>query len=148
MDISPEVIIKGSIKPGSVYYFPSEKLTSNDSHYYAVINLNPFIEQVIILVCGSSKIIAVKQRNIGHSQETLVEVTPKQYSPFSGVTIFDCNNSVFKYTIDDLIQRLSSHRLECCVAEMPLDVVERLRVGVLTSRVVERDIQAQLILKS
>ena len=44
------VLIKGTIKPGSVYYFPSEKLTSNDSHYFVVINLNPFIEQVIILI--------------------------------------------------------------------------------------------------
>ncbi len=145
MDIPPEIIIKGAIRPGSVYYFPSERLTSTDSHYHVVINRNPFTEQVILLVCGSSRVDTVKRRNRGRSPKTLVEVTPEQYSLFSDVTIFDCNNSVFIYTIEDLIQRLSSHRLECCTTEMPLDLVKLLREGVLASPVIERNIKAQLI---
>ncbi len=147
MDIPPEVVIKGTIRPGSVYYFPSKKLTSKESHFYVVVNLDPFNEQLIILVLGSSKIDVVKQRNKSHSSKTLVIVTPQQYPLFSGNTIFDCNNSVFRYPINDLVQRLSSKRLECCIREMPLDIVKLLREGVLASTVIERNIKEQLTKK-
>lgn len=145
MDISPEVALKGSIRPGSVYYFPSERLTSDESHYFVVINLDPFTEQITLLVCGSSRVESVKRRNKDNPPETLVEVTPEEYSQFSEKTIFDCNSSVFKHTIDDLIQRLSSKRLEICLNDMPIEIVERLRVGVLASPVVEYNTKQQLI---
>lgn len=147
MEIPPEVIIKGAIRPGSVYYFPNEKLTSHDSHYFVVINLNPYTEQVILLVCGSSQIATVKHRNIINPPETLIEVSPTQYPLFSEATIFDCNNSVFEHPIDDLIQRLSSHRLECCIMEMPLDVVQQLRNGILSSRLIAPHIKELLASK-
>ncbi len=103
--------------------------------------------QVILLVCGSSKIVAVKRRNTENPPETLVEVTPIQYPLFSQATIFDCNNNVFEHTIDDLIQRLSSGHLEYCLKEMSLGVVQQLRKGVLASRLIEPRIKEQLGLK-
>jgi hypothetical protein len=148
MDIPPEVIIKGAIRPGSVYYFPSGRISSSESHYYVVINLNPFSEEIILLVLGSSKIEVVTQRNKDHPPNTLVTVTPEEYKPLSQITIFDCNNSVFPYPIKDLIRRLSIKKLEYCTCEMPIEIVERLRKAVLASRVIARDIKAQLIVKT
>lgn len=144
MDISPEVALRGIIRPGSVYYFPSEKLTSTDSHFFVVINLNPFKEQLIILVCGSSKIESVKRRSRNQPSETLIEVTPEEYPHFSNTTIFDCNKGVYRHTVDDLIQRLSSKRLEICHDYLSYEIVESLRTGVLASPVVEREIKQQL----
>ena len=64
---------------------------------------------------------------------------------FSVNTIFDCNNSIFEHTVDDLIQRLSNKKLECCTTEMPLEIIQRLRKGVLASRLIEARIKKQLI---
>jgi hypothetical protein len=147
MEIPPEVVIQGSIRPGSVYYFPSEHISSPEPHYYVVINLDPFVEQLILLVIGTSKIETVKQRNKDHPLNTLVTVTPEEYKPFTQITIFDCNNGVYPYPVSDLIRRLSIRKLEYCTCEMPTDIVERLREGVLTSRVITRSIKEQLLVK-
>jgi hypothetical protein len=109
-----------------------------------VINLEPVSEKIILLVIGSSKIDVVKQRNYFHQPDTLVTVTPEEYTPFSQTTIFDCNNGVYPYPIDDLIRRLSIKKLEYCTCEMPIRIVENLREGVLASRVITRNIKELL----
>ena len=111
MDIPPDVAIRASIRPGSVYYFRHEELTSPKPHYFVVINIDPTSEEVILLVCASSKIGDVRLRNRNNPQATLVEIGPAQYPGFSSESIFDCNNSVFPQSIQVLVQRLANKRL-------------------------------------
>lgn len=145
MDIPPEVAIQASIKPGSVYYFPHEALTSPESHFFVVINTNPFTEKVVLLVCASSKIETVKRRNRNNPPETVVEIRRDQYSDFTCDSVFDCN-SVFPQSVEVLIERLSSNRLKL-KAEMGVELVEQLRRGVLASRQVSLAVKEQLGMK-
>jgi hypothetical protein len=91
VEIPPEVVIKSTIKAGSVYYFPDDSLHSPDPHYFIVVNINPLDDTVIILVCASSRIEKVKLRRNLCPPMTLVEVTPDEYNDFSVLSIIDCN---------------------------------------------------------
>ena len=145
MDIPPEVVIKASIKPGSVYYFPHEALSSPEYHFFIVININPIVEEVIFLVCSSSQISKVKQRNRHNPPKTLVEISNTQYPDFTRDSIINCNN-VFPERIEKLIERLSNKKLKL-KAEMKISLVNKLRKGVLASRQVPLKIKKQLEIK-
>ena len=101
MKLPPEVQIKSSIRTGSVYYFPEDNFNSPDSHYFVVINIDPFHETTILLVCASSRINNVKFRRKDCPAETLIYLNPEQYPEFSRDTVFDCNYVIEK-TIDQL----------------------------------------------
>jgi len=144
LDIPPDVRLKASIKPGSVYYFSYENLHTSQPHFFVVINIDPFTEKIIILVCASSQTKNIKLRNKTNPPETIVEVSPHQYPDFTrDVTMFDCNNSIFLVDIDKLVEKLSQNKLEL-KAEMSKTLVERLRQGVLSSRLIPLNIKKQL----
>ena len=145
MDIPPKVAIRASINPGSVYYFPHESLSSHKSHFFVVINIDPIAEEAIFLVCSSSKINKVKQRNRNNPPETLVEISKQQYPDFTFDSIINCNN-VFPESIENLIERLSNKELKL-KAEMNIALVNKLRKGVLASRQVPLIIKKQLGMK-
>jgi len=142
VEIPPEVAIKATIKPGSVYYFPHENFTSRESHYFVVINIDPVDEHVILLVCASSKVTKVEKRRENCPAETLVKIDQTQYQDFNNPSIFDCNN-VIEQTVEQLVNRLSNGKLKL-KTEMDVKLVEQLRRGVLSSRLVTKRIQIQL----
>ena len=91
-DVPPDVVIRGTIQPGSVYYFRHDEfLHSTDPHYFIVINIDPTIEQVILLVCASTKKFKVFERSANFPPQTLVQVEPSQYTGFTYTSIIDCN---------------------------------------------------------
>lgn len=141
--IPPEVVIKGFIQPGSVYYFPDEHFTDNTPHYFVVININPAEEIVILLVCASSQIERVKLRRKNLPPQTLIEVNPEQYKPFTSPSIFDCNN-IYPHSIEDLVQRLVNKKLIVEHAIMDLSIVNQLRNGVLLSPTIPEIYKIQL----
>lgn len=144
MEIPPEVTIKASIKPGSVYYFPNEKFSSDEPHYFIVINLPPIKDNdTIVLLYASSKLEKVKKRNRSNPSQTLVTVSKNQYSDFTCTSIFDCNKFHIE-TIESLINRLSSGKLKL-KSEMDIKLVKQLRQGVLASPLVPQEIKRKLI---
>ncbi len=142
MDIPPEIAIRASIRPGSVYYFPHEEFVSPEPHFFVVINIDPITEKVILLVCSSSKIETVKRRNKNNPPKTLVEVSQDQYPDFTCDSIFNCNN-IYPESIESLVERLSSKKLKL-KAEMDVALVKQLRRGVLASRLISPKIKEQL----
>lgn len=144
MDIPPEVAIKASIKPGSVYYFASPKLHSAGAHYFVVLNINPITEELIILACAHSESKEIRQRNKHNNPaKTLVEVSPTQYPVFTRPTVFDCNNNIFVEKIEALIERLSQKKLDL-KPEMDMALVKQLRQAVIASRLIAENIKQQL----
>ena len=142
MDIPPEVALKATIHPGSVYYFPHDSFYSPDSHFFVVINIDPLSENVILLVCSSSQIDKVKKRNKYNPAETLVEIRQEEYSDFTCDSILDCN-TVFEKSIDSLAGLLETNRLKI-KTEMDITIVEKLRKGAIASRSVSTKIKQQL----
>ncbi len=129
--VPPEVAIRGTIRPGSVYYFPHESFSSPQSHYFVVINIDPIIDRVILLICASSKIDSVKSQWRSCPDETFVVISPHQYSGFTLRSILNCNH-VIEQSIDQLVERLSNERLKL-KPEMSIKLVEQLRQGVIIS---------------
>lgn len=140
--VPPKVAVKGTIRPGSVYYFPHERFSSPDPHFFVVINIDPTIDEVILLICASSKIDSVRKQWWNCPDETFVVINPKQYSGFKLVSILNCNH-VIKQSIDQLVQRLSNGRLKL-KPEMDIELVEQLRQGVMASPIVARGIKELL----
>lgn len=140
MDIPPELEIRASIKPGSVYYFRHDEISR--SHYFTVINKNPSSDAIILLLCGSSQIEKKRLWYSACPPETLVIVKPSQYRDFSLPTVINCNN-VFEVTIQHLIKKHADGLLEL-KADMSMAIVEALRRGVLASPLVELRIKAML----
>ncbi len=56
IDIPDEIRIKATIKTGTVYYFTEETFSSDEPHYFIVLNHNPAGANIITLVCSSSQI--------------------------------------------------------------------------------------------
>ena len=90
VNIPPEIQIKSTIQPGSVYYFVEDTFDVNYPHFFVVINNNPLDDTIIFLVCSSSKIEKVKARRKNLPQ-TIVEISAAEYCGFSKDSIIDCN---------------------------------------------------------
>ena len=140
--VPPEVAIRSTIRLGSVYYFPEDSFQSSEPHYFIVINTNPLGDEAIFLVCASSKINKVKKHRSTCPCETLIEITPDQYTGFRVATIIDCNK-VFERSVEQLVDKLLKKKLKI-KSEMDTSIVEQLRRGVISSPLVERRIKALL----
>jgi len=142
VDVPPEVAIKATIKSGSVYYFVEESFSSHEPHYFIVLNRTPIKDNVILLVCASSKIEKVTRRRLHCPSETLVSISPVQYAVFKYETIIDCNN-VFEKPIDHLVDKLAQGKLRS-EDEMAPILVANLREGVIASPLIEEYIKELL----
>ena len=142
VDVPPEVAIKATIQPGSVYYFAEESFSSREPHYFIVLNKTPIEDNVILLVCASSKIKKVTRRRVNCPSETLVRISPAQYAVFKSETIIDCNN-VFEKPVDHLVDKLAQGKLRSRDEMAPI-LVANLREGVIASPLVEEYIKELL----
>jgi hypothetical protein len=103
--------VRSTIKAGSVYYFYEKSIGSPKQHRFIVINVDPSKDTVIILACASSQIKHFKKLRSNCPSETLVEITPLQYSGFTEKSIIDCNE-VFPKSISELAEMLSKGKLQ------------------------------------
>lgn len=143
MKIPPILTIEKTIKAGSVYYFPNEKLNTPAPHFHIVLNNDPQSDELILLVISSSKVEIVKRRRKNEPKETLVEIPKIKYPEFSVDSIIDCNN-VFVFSKKELISKYENGSLKL-KTEFPPKLVQTLTEGVLMSRIVEK--QFKRILK-
>lgn len=142
MEIPAYIRILATIKIGSVYYFEEELLSSKEPHFFIVLNKNPRTDELLILVCASSQVEKRKEicKRLGFAEETLVFISPKEYSLFSKQTVIDCNRA-FEKTSQSLIEKLNDGKLRVCSEMMPIDIVRKLINGVLASSQVTENVQ-------
>jgi len=132
VDVPPEVKIKAVLKPGAVFYFEEESLKSDEPHYFVVLNQNPSVDVILLMVVSSSQIPKVYLRNQNNNpSETLIEVSPTEYPDFTKNSIFDCNK-VFLKTVDELIDKVKTNKLKL-KSNISSELLDRLRNAVLAS---------------
>ncbi len=132
--ISPEVIIRKSIRPGTVFYCKDDRLSSPESHFFIVINHDPLQDQLILLLCASSQVENVQRLRSSQPEETLVEIKPGDYPDFNKYTIIDCNE-VFPTEITKIIEKYASGDLKI-KTDMDSGIIDLLRYGVLHSKMI------------
>ncbi len=145
MEISADIQILATIKTGSVYYFEEESLSSQEPHFFVILNKNPRTDEFLILVCASSQV--EKRKNIGKKlgfpSETLVIISPGEYKLFKKETVIDCNRA-FEKTAQFLIEKLKNKKLRVCTERMPNTIVNKLIGGVLMSSQIAEKVQEML----
>lgn len=138
--------ISEKIETGSVYYFQDEGISSNEPHYFIVLNRNPRTEEFLILVCVSSQVD--KRRRIAKflkfPEKTLVIVSPSEYPRFTKESVVDCNR-IFERTTQSLIDKLEKKKLKLCDQLMPKEVVQKLVSGTLASNLTSEKIRKMLL---
>lgn len=139
----PRFDIRATIQPGAVYYFHDSIFTSHDPHYFIVLNKNPQSDRILLLVCSSSQLQAVRKRR-AMRLETVVEISPREYPDFTRDSIVDCN-TVFEKSIRELQHKYDSRELRVQAVISP-DILEKLRDAVLESDMVDGEVQDMLIL--
>jgi len=148
MEIPPEVRIRAGIKTGTVYYFKEDSHEKDaPPHHFVVINSHPASDRILILVCASSRVDKIKKNRKNLPAETLVEVSRSEYADFVLPTIFDCN-TVYEKTISDIVKKLQDGKLGTYNLDMSLEIVEKLKEGVLLSPLVRRELKKVLKQKS
>lgn len=135
----PPEIIRASIKPGSVYYFHEVRYSSDKEHYFVVININPRTDEIILLACASSQLTNV---NPNCPAETLVIITPEEYSGFHVPSIFDCNH-IWEQSVDVITRKYSNNELSI-KPEMDIRIVECLRHAAIASDQIAPRIKSML----
>jgi hypothetical protein len=134
--------IKSTITAGSVYYFYEKSIGSPKQHRFIVINIDPLNDTTIILVCASRQIAYFKKLRSNCPSDTLVEMTPLQYSGFTHKSIIDCNK-VFPVQISDIATKFQKSKLQI-LPIMGLRLIKNLREGVLLSPMVDENIKTLL----
>lgn len=125
------VLLRLSLRAGTVYYFEHRCLSSAEPHFFVVINADPQSSNVLIMTVGSSQIAKTQERRKDFPSETLVIVDPVEYSDFSKQTIVDCNQ-VFELSKEELIQKFNSRELRYH-KDLPEKILKRIWLGVRLS---------------
>jgi len=128
-----------TLRGGSVYYLQHRDLSSGESHYFVVLNRDATGDDFLVLAVSSSNITGTKQRSQIFPSQTLVEITPAEYPDFTRDSIIDCNYS-FQVTKLELLQKLQAG-LAREQSPMPEHILAKLRVGVLSSPLIENTIK-------
>lgn len=147
MEVPPEVRIRMTIQTGSVYYFASGQITSDESHYCVVLNHVPNRDDSIALAVASSQVDKRKSYIARRKlpQETLVEVLPGESPIFRKHTVFDCN-SIIQEPMQTLIEKLACGELTI-KSQLPDSILQNILQGVHKSPLVEKRIKIMLLPK-
>jgi len=97
--------IKITLRQGTVYYLQHRDLSSPEPHYFIVLNTSP-VEQRVILMSVFTSQIEKQERAIqraGHPSETLVRISPSDYSELTKESCVNCNK-VFSKPLAELVQ--------------------------------------------
>lgn len=146
MEDSSDSRISETIETGSVYYFEEEELSSDEPHYFIVLNRDPRNEDILILACASSQVDKRKRitKLLGHPEKTLVVVSPSEYPAFKKDSVVDCNR-IFEKTIESLEDKLEKKQLKVCEIPMPKEIVQKLTSGALASNQTSEKIRKMIL---
>jgi hypothetical protein len=124
---------------GSVYYLQDRHLSSAEPHYFVVLNMTPHEDSYLVFAITSSKVETVLRRRVGLPVESLIEISPSEYSEFTLQSIGDCN-SHFRVTKQELLQKLQTG-LAWEKKPLPVNLLNKLRQGMLASPLIEDEIK-------
>jgi hypothetical protein len=133
--------IKVSLRPGTVYYFEHRELTSSEPHYFVVLNSDPLSQQVLLMSVFTSKVDKQLRglKRAGHAEETLVKISPSDYSELSVKSCVNCNK-VFSKPLVELISQWPNIRKK--PSDLSRGILDKILEGVELSTAVAEDEKA------
>jgi hypothetical protein len=139
-----DTLLRLTLRGGSVYHLQHRDLSSAEPHFFVVLNIDPHADDFLVLVVTTSKVDSVRRRSNNLPPNTLVEISPSEYSDphFTLQSIVDCNHW-FRVTKKELLQKLQAS-LAWEKTPLPPDILKILRVGMLASPLIEDEIKDML----
>lgn len=137
----PASLLDKCLHAGAVFYLVDRSFSSPEPHYFIVLNHNPSSDALLVVTVASSRIENVKRRRSILPQETLVEIGKDDYESFTKDSIVDCNSAQTK-SKQQVLQQLNNGGTQ--TFRMPIEILNKLRAGVLASPVVEPIVKAIL----
>lgn len=144
MDIPADIVIKSTLKQGTVYYMTWDSFSSTEPHYFVVLSLDPQNNPDIAIVCAVSDIPKTKKRNttMGFLDNTLVVVTPIDCPFLDHDSVFDCNY-VQVTNVETLVNKLNNNEIRKLNKDVTLSntVLSNLIQAVCNSSLVAEDVK-------
>jgi hypothetical protein len=135
MKIPSELFIR-AIQERKVYYFTSEKISSEEPHHF--ICLKKTDEDILIMSCCTSQyptMIRLLEKN-NLPNETIVWVSPAdEENPFTKNTYVNCNE-YFTYTIDEFKNLYESDKVKF-TGEISEIHYEQILIGIQMSPLID-----------
>jgi len=133
MDIPVKIRIALCIEQGAVFNFRMEvdgPKRQSKNRYFVVLNRNPKTDTALVLVTSTTQIAKRKEfvQRAGISEQTIVSVSPKEYSVFTSESAFNCND-VIEVSMDDLIRKVEDDG-SMNYPKMPDSIVAKLIIGI------------------
>lgn len=133
MDIPPKIRIPLCIEQGSVFNFRMEvdgAHRQSKNRYFVVLNRNPKTDTALILITSTTQIEKRKEfvKRAGISEQTIVEVSPREYSTFTADSAFNCND-VVEVPMSDLIRKVEDNG-SMNYPKIPDSILAKLIIGI------------------
>lgn len=129
------------LRAGSVFYFQSRELTSERPHFFVVVNRDPLRSELLLLTIVTSNIADVQTRNRTR-METVVEISPREYTEFTKQSAIDCNVVIEKPLAElaGMVRRneVRYHR------DLPAELFTKVRAAILASPLVPDELKEML----
>jgi len=129
------------LRAGSVFYFQSRELTSQQPHFFVVVNRNPIGTKRILLTIVTSKVEVMRRRNRDRPK-TFIEIAPADYDELKVHSAIDGNVIIEKpfSELSEMVRRgqVRYHR------DLPRDIFVKLKAAIGESRVVAPEIKELL----
>ena len=135
--MTPEQILRLTLRQGTVYYMQQRSVTSAKPHYCIVMNASPLTDELIVLSIVTSNVEMRKDRArlTGERPETIVEMGPADYPELSLPSCVDCND-VKRGDASQFRSDVSRAAAVPC-RDLPPGVLERIVAGILLSTQVD-----------
>ena len=124
-----------SLREGCIYYFDDRRLTSEEPHFFIVVNSDPLAQEVLLLSVVTSKVEKVKlfRRQV---PQTLVELGPAELPEvFTKDSIVDCN-SLFPVPLAEFNARYVRKEIKVFGKDLPRSICDALCRAIHASTVV------------
>ena len=147
MEIPAKIKIPLCIEQGCVFNFIldfDDSKRESKNRYFVVLNANPKTDIVLIMLTSTTQIEKKYEfvRKAGISEETIVKVTPQEYSVFTHESVFNCND-VFEIEMKDLIRKIEENG-NIDYQKISESIIKRLINGVKKSPKVAEDLKKLL----
>lgn len=134
INIPPEVQIRSTLRPGSVFCYEEETHSNPKYRYFVVLNPEPATADELVLLTATKEVEKARRRT-ALNPSMLILVTPSDYPEFTEEeSAFNCDEAYVK-SVAQLVVKLEEGALSLH-SYMPAAIVERLRAGVKNSSVV------------
>ena len=129
------------LRAGSVYYFQARELTSEQPHYFIVVNRDPLGTRLLLLTIVTSRLDNVRLRNRSRPK-TVVFITPTDYPEFRVESAVD-TNVVLEKPLSELVKLVRERRVRYH-RDLPAAVFEKIRTAILASPLVADEVKTLL----